>query len=489
MKTRIFLAAVSLGLTGCTVGPNYGGPPSVVASSNAFHRAGDLGNAVSSGPMLAQWWTSLDDSELNHLEDQALAGSPDLAAAEARLRQSRAGLSGARANLYPTTGTSTTYLHVNGGPAALISSIGGSSASASGASSGAATTTTSPADASAGLYSANFDATWEVDLFGGTRRAIEGARDQAEAAEAQVQDARVTLTAEVAQAYVQLRDLQHRLSLAQANANAEQSLLDLTQKRRNGGTASDLDVERLTTQLETTQAQVTPLQAQISEQLDRLAVLTGQAPGALDTELQTAAPVPLPPAQVSVGDPTSLLQRRPDIRAAERQLASQTAAIGQQQAGYFPKLTLLGTLGWSSPKLGNLFDSDNRSSIQAPLLQWTPFDFGRTRAKVDQARAGRDEAEANYRKAVLGALQDAETSLSRYGRQRDALNDQLRVEASADRAARLTGIRVQGGTATTLDELDAERNRIQAQDGASEAQAQLTQDFIALQKSLGLGWQ
>jgi len=480
MKKSLLLAFLAL-LTGCTVGPNYGGPPRVVADTPAFHRAADLG---ATGPVLAQWWTALNDAELDRLETLALAGSPDLAIAEARLRQSRAGLGAARANLLPTTGTSTAYVHVNGGPAALISSLGGSSSSAS--SSGAQS---SPADASAGLYSANFDAIWEIDLFGGTRRTIEGARDQADAAQAQVQDARVTLTAEVAEAYVQLRDLQHRLALAQDNARTEQDMLSLTQKRRQGGTASDLDVERLTTQLETTRAQVTPLQAQISEQQDRLAVLTGQAPGALDRELQAEAPVPVPPAQVAIGDPAALLQRRPDIRAAERQLAAATAQVGQKEAAYFPKLTLLGTLGWSSPKLGNLFDGDNRSSIQAPLLQWTPFDFGRTRASVDQAKARRDEAEATYRKTVLAALQDAETSVSRYGRQRDALNDQLRVQASADRAAQLTGLKVTGGTATTLDELDAERNRLQAQDNASQAQALLTQDYITLQKSLGLGWQ
>ncbi len=487
MKLSNLLAFTALAATasGCTVGPNYGGPPSVVSSATAFHRAGDLGTAASQGPLLAKWWTALNDAELDHIEDLALAGSPDLAMAEARLRESRAGLSSARANQLPTTGTSTTYLHVNGAPAALFSSLGGSSAS----SSASASSTASPADASAGLYSVNFDATWEVDLFGGTRRAVEGARDQAQAAQAQVQDARVTLTAEVAQSYVQLRDLQHRLALAQANADTEQQMVTLTLKRRNGGTADDLDVQQLTTQLETTRAQVTPLQAQITEQLDSLAVLTGQAPGALDAELTTAAPVPTPPAQVAVGDPTTLLQRRPDIRVAERQLAAQTATIGQKEADYFPKLTLLGTLGWTSPNTSTLFDTANRSSIQAPLLQWTPFDFGRTKASVTQAKASRDEAEAQYRKTVLSALQDAETSLSRYGRQRDSLNDQLRVQASADHAAQLTGIKQQGGTATTLDVLDAERSRIQAQDSASQAQAMLTQDYISLQKSLGLGWQ
>ena len=485
MNKRLSVLVLATGLSACTVGPNYAGPPTV-ATETAFHRAGDL----PAGPPLARWWLTLNDAELNRLEDAALSGSPTVAAAEARLRQSRAGLNAARANLWPTTGTSAAYVHADGLGSALGALSGGQS-SGSQTSSGAGSSASASGSGSKDLelYSANFDAIWEVDLFGGTRRAIEGARDESEAAQAQLDDARVTLTAEVAQAYVQLRDLQQRLALAKENTDLESHTLDLTRVRRNGGTASDLDVERLTTLLETTRATIVPLQAQLAEQFDRLAVLTGQVPGALDKELGTQQPVPLPPATVQVGDPTSLLQRRPDIRAAERKLAQQTAAIGQQKANLFPKLTLIGTLGYGSTKLSTLFDNDNRSSIQAPLLQWTPFDFGRTHAAITRAEAARDEAEANYRQTVLAALQDAETSLSRYGRQRDAVADQARVEASASRAAQLTDIKVRGGTATTIDQLDAERSRIEAQSSASEAAAQLTQDYIALQKSLGLGWQ
>ena len=476
MTKNLSVLTLAAALSACTVGPNYAGPPAI-ATAPAFHRAEDL----PAGPPLARWWLALNDAELNRLEDAALSGSPTVTAAEARLRQSRAGLNTARANLWPTTGTSAAYVHADGLGSALGALSGGqssdsqSSADASGSSASASSSGSKALE----LYSANFDAIWEVDLFGGTRRAIEGARDESEAAQAQLDDARVTLTAEVAQAYVQLRDLQHRLALARENTDLETRTLDLTRVRRNGGTASDLDVERLTTQLETTRATVVPLQAQLAEQFDRLAVLTGQVPGALDTELATAQPVPLPPTAVPVGDPTSLLQRRPDIRAAERTLARQTAAIGQQKANLFPKLTLIGTLGYGSTRLSNLFDNDNRSSIQAPLLQWTPFDFGRTHAAIRRAEAVRDEAEANYRQTVLAALQDAETSLSRYGRQRDAVADQTRVEASANRAAQLTDIKVRGGTATTIEQLDAERSRIEAQSSASEASAQLTQDNIA----------
>lgn len=485
MKKSLLLCFMAL--AGCTVGPNYGGPPKV-ADTSAFRRADTMTTAAAPP---AKWWAQLNDAELNTLEDAALTNSPTLAAAEARLRQSRAQLAGSRANGLPNTGLTAAYVHAEGLGKALGGLSGGAAGGASSSSASASSSSAAPASGSSdvSLYNVSFDATWEVDLFGANRRANEAARAGAEAADAQVADAQVSLTAEVAQAYVQLRDLQQRLLLAKDNVALEQKTLDLTTARRKGGTASDLDVERLTTQLETTRADIVPLSAQISEQLDRLALLTGRTPGSLDTELSTSTPVPLPPASVAVGDPTALLQRRPDIRTAERRLAQATATIGQREAAQFPKLTLIGTIGYGSTKLSDLFDSNNRTALEAPLLQWTPFDFGRNRAAINQAEAARDEAEANYRQAVLAALQDAESSLSRFGAQRNALSDQLRVQASANRAAQLTQVKMQGGTATTIDTLDAERNRIQAQSSVTEANAQLTQDFISLQKSLGLGWQ
>jgi outer membrane protein TolC len=183
-----------------------------------------------------------------------------------------------------------------------------------------------------------------------------------------------------------------------------------------------------------------------------------------------------------------LLKRRPDVRAAERAIKQKTALIGQRTADLFPKVTLLGEVGYGSSQLSTLLSSNAFSYAAAPILQWSPLDFGRTRARIDEAKGERDEALGQYRKTVLGALRDAETALETYGRQRDELKSLDAVQASADRAARLTTLRAQGGTATILDELQAESSRVNAQSNASQARAQLTEDFISLQKSLGLGW-
>ena len=216
--------------------------------------------------------------------------------------------------------------------------------------------------------------------------------------------------------------------------------------------------------------------------------LTGRSPGELDAALTQAA-LPLPPEMVAVGDPASLLRRRPDIRAAERQIAAENATIGQHVADYFPKLELFGNLGFASTDVGQLVSGGSFAAVAAPLLQWKPFDFGRTGAAVEQARAGRDEAVANYRSTVLKALNDAETTLSQYGNQRRDVAGLERVLASANHAAALTRARYLGGTATLIDTLDTERQRVQAEQAIAQAQTALTQDFIALQKSLGLGWQ
>ncbi len=296
------------------------------------------------------------------------------------------------------------------------------------------------------LYTAGFDATWEIDLFGGTRRAIEAASAQAEAVDADLADTQVSIAAEVANAYVDLRDQQQRLALSQRTAELQQQQLDLTQQRRGRGVAADADIERLTTQVENTRASLIPLDAQVTESLDRLATLTGRAPGALDAQLSGANPaLPSLPASVPIGDPATLLKQRPDMRAAERRLASSNAQIGEHVADYFPKVTLLGDLGFSAADPGHLFRKQNWTWVGAPYLQWNLFDFGRTRGAVRAAEASRDEAEANYTKAVLGALQDANTALSRYGHQRDHVVALDKVQTSAVHSATLMDQRYRAG--------------------------------------------
>ena len=467
MSSRIYWLAFggALIMAGCKVGPNYQGAPKVAPNATqaaAFTRAPP--GVTATTPVLAKWWEALGDPQLNQLIESALEHSPDIRAAQARLRQSRAGLRQQQRNQLPKSSGSAAFLHAH-----LPSTPLGLS--------------------SADVYNIGFDATWEVDLFGGTRRAIEAASAEAQAVDADLADTHVQLSAEIAQAYVELRDQQQRLALIRKSADLEEQILTLTQQRRAQGVASDLDVERIRTQVENTKQTLIPLDAQISESLDQLAALTGREPGALDAVLTAASPLPKLPETVAVADPGALLKQRPDIRAAEWRLVSSNAQIGEHEADWFPKLTLIGDLGFSSTTPGHLLRSGNFMWIGAPLLQWNALDFGRTKAKVDQARAGFEEQEAKYESTVLGALRDANVALSRYGHQRDNVLSLRNVEESATHAAVLTQQRYRAGTTSALDWLDAERTRFSAEQNRIAGDAELIKDYVALQKSLGLGWQ
>lgn len=456
------LAAAPL-LAGCVVGPDYQRPEVApqAARQIAFHRAGDLTAAAP----VQQWWRALGDPQLDQLINAALASSPDVEIARARIVQARSGLGKAKADRLPTTGARAGYVRVDGLGELL-----------------------DQGDGALEVYSASFDASWELDLFGGKVRAAQAAGAKLEAEQAAMDGAVVSLEAEVAQAYVQLRQLQQRQLLSRRNAELEARLLEMTRLRVAGGTASQLDIERLDNQLQSTRADLVPLAAQIDEQMDRLAILTGQEPGALDADLAAAAAIPAPPAVVTVGDPAALLRRRPDIRKAERALAQSNAVVGQRIADQFPKVSLMGLLGYSSSEVTQVLDGPPLQAL-TPSLQWSPFDFGRNRARVGEARGAQDEALAQYRKTVLAALQDAESSLSRYGRQRESIDSLKAVQASADRSSALQARRQAGGAASAFDVVNADRQRIQAQIAVSDAKAGLTRSYIALQKSLGLGWE
>ncbi len=464
-------------LTACTVGPNYAGPPDAAphaSKSGRFARA-DEGVTTTAQPGVAHWWEELGDPTLNTLEQRALAANPDLAGAEARLRQARASLREQKANLLPKADATALYAHARF-PGLNLDNSGSGSDSGSGGSS------------ALDLYNLGFDASWEVDLFGGQRRAIEAARATAESAQANLADTQVSLTAELAQAYLNLRDRQHRIVLnTQAIARQEQ-MLALTRQRFASGTASRLDVERLSQQLDSTRADTTPLSAERDAYLDEIATITGDEPGDLDTTLTPIQPIPLPPAQVSIGDPAAMLQRRPDIRAAERTLAADTAKIGQAEAGRFPRLSIMGIIGVGGTSPADLTHLDDFTALIAPQLSWSFLDFGRNKAKVLQAQGVRDEAEAKYRSTVLAALRDANDSLSRFRARRITVATLARAKASADMSASLAEQRYRAGTSTLIDLLDAQRQQIDATQNLSNAQAALTGDFVSIQKALGLGW-
>jgi outer membrane protein, multidrug efflux system len=468
-------------LASCMVGPNYKGAPTVLTADAGFKRAD--GHSEATEPA-AQWWTQLNDDELNRLMQAALAASPSVAVAQARLRESRAALRASRANELPNTGVSAAYVRIHNFSTLLGGGQSGSGTGGTGSASGGSGSGSSDLN----LYDIGFDATWEIDFFGAKRRAAEQAAAAAQGARASLADVTVSLTAEVGQAYVELRHSQQRLALTERNIDIERQLLQLMQIRQRAGSATELDVARLTNQVDTTRSTLGALHAASAQQMDRLAMLTGREPGALDDQLTQEAAIPAPPEKVAIGDPASLLRRRPDIAGAERRLAQQNAAIGANEAALFPKVTLLGDVGFASLTPAGLFNSGNFTYVAAPVLQWTPWDFGRTQAKISQAKAGRDEAEADYRRTVLAALDDAETALAQFGQQRETVQQLAQALASAERVYTLTEVRLRGGTASTTDVLDADTQRLQAELSYQQALAQLSEDFIGLEKSLGLGW-
>jgi NodT family efflux transporter outer membrane factor (OMF) lipoprotein len=460
-------------LGACTVGPNYHKPPAVGSDAIArgtFARASDP--SIIAAPGLARWWVSLNDPTLTALIDDALAHSPNIDIAQARIRAANAQLKSQQAGGLPKVSASATYLNAR----LPGTSLGGSGSGDGGGSS------------SLEFYNLGGTASWEPDLFGGTRRGIEQARATVGARFADLADAQVSLSAQVAQAYVNLRDVQERARLNAQSSGLQRQALALTRQRFDAGTASALDVDRLQTQLQNTDAQNIPLAAQIDEYRNQLAVLTGREPGALDATLAGAVAVPLPPAQVPIGDPASLIAHRPDIRSAERALAASTAGIGVNKAKLFPSIQFLGLFGLGGTSAGDIFDIGKLTTLVSPMLSWSVLDFGKNRAAVRQSEAQRDEAEAKYRQTVLAALQDAETSLSRFGNVRLQLVQLSQAEATAARSAALNHQRMMAGTSTLIDQLDIERQRLTAAIAVAQAKAQLTNSYIAVHKAIGLGW-
>ncbi|MCW1384142.1 efflux transporter outer membrane subunit [Novosphingobium sp. KCTC 2891] len=473
-KTALTLApalVAGLLLSACTtVGPNYTGAPDVAsnaASRGAFLRADAAARAEAPA---ASWWQALGDPVLDGLIADALAGSPNVAIANARIAQARAGLAANRTAILPSVNVSAAapYFNVPGG---LFSSNGQSGGRDS-----------------VNVYNVGFDSSWEIDLFGGTRRKIEAASARADAAEAGLADAQVTLSAEIARAYVALRARQAVLSVLDRQAAIDDQLVQLAQARLSGGTAPEQPLNEARGQRAQTEGDRAKARADVTVLADQLAVLTGREPGTLDSLIASPGPVPLPPESVAVGDPALLLRSRPDVRIAERQLAAANADVGVQIANRFPKISFLGLLGLGGQNIGDIFDPSKIIGLAVPQLKWSLFDGGRTEAQIRNAKGAYAEAEATYRARVLGALQDAETSLTRFGGQRITFAKALEGQGQAARSASLQQQRAQAGTIGRSDALTAERQALQAQLAAVSARADLTTGFIAVEKSLGLGW-
>ncbi|QYM78901.1 TolC family protein [Horticoccus luteus] len=535
-KFSLTVAAL-LFAAGCTVGPNYHAPQTKMA--DAFTPTKIVGVADAAGTVVPgedavqRWWLTFHDPELTGLIERAVAGNRNLRLAASRVRVARLQRATIYAGALPGVdvsgginrghGSKNVTLPFGGGsggggggsaaPAAETRSVraerdapmasaGPGGGGAAGAAGGAAasgggqpagpqsplgegglpgTTTT--------LYQAGFDATWEIDFFGGTRRALEAGDALVAAAEEQRRAVQVSLLAEVAETYLQLRATQQRLQLARAGLAAAQGTLRIVEAKKKHGLATDLDVAQHTAEVATTAAALPPLEAAAQVATHALATLMGEPPSALDDELADVTPGPAIPAEVPVGVPSDLLRRRPDIRAAERQVAAATAEVGVAQADLFPHFSLTGAFGFDSSQPRDLSKWSSHYYSIIPGVRWPILDWGRARGAVKVQDEQQRQALTQYELAVQQALQDVADALVRYDAARGQRVALAEADAAAQRTFALAQHRFAHGLVDSLVVLEAQRSRLRAQDALAQGDAAVRTQLVALYKALGGGWE
>ncbi len=468
----LLLTSLTIWAGGCTVGPNYHQP----AVSAPACWGEPLNGGETGGPAaVTDWWKNFRDPELDSLISRAAQSNLDLKIAQARVREARAECGIAVGNLWPTVDASGSYARQRESQSQPL--VGPGDRLPPGI----------PFENN--YYQSGFDASWEIDVFGGKRRAVESAKAQVAAAQFGERDVLVTLLGDVARNYVEARGYQRQLEIARENIRAQEQSLALTQNRYTNGLANNLDVQQAATLLATTRANVPTLETALQASIHRLGVLLGQPPEALQTELSSVAPIPAAPPTVPVGLPSELLLRRPDVRLAERQLAAATANIGVAKADLFPKFYLTGVAGFQSVSASDWFNASSRFWSAGPTVQWNIFDAGRIRANIKVQNARQEQALANYEQTALSAFEDVENALVAYAKEqvrRRSLEDA--VESSQE-SLRLANQLYANGLSDFINVLDAERSLYHAQDALVQSDRSVTTDLIALYKSLGGGWE
>jgi outer membrane protein, multidrug efflux system len=468
-----------VGIVGCSVGPNYQMPDLRIPTT--WSEAPQ--NGVTTQPLqITRWWTTFKDPVLESLIARAVQSNLDLRTAAARVREARAQRGVVAADLWPSINASGLYTRSRLSENALSRQGGpGNSNTAAGS--------IPSGKLESDLFQAGFDASWEIDLFGGVRRSIEATDADLAASQEDLRNTLVSLLAEIARNYVEVRGFQRRLAIAQDNIRSQQETLELTRARFEAGLTSQLDVVQAASQLATTQAQVPTLETSLKQGIHRLGVLLGQEPGALLTELSAAAPIPTGPPSVPVGLPSDLLRRRPDVRRAERQLAAATARIGVAVADLFPKLSLTGSLGLQSVNLADLPQGASRFWSIGPTLSWPIFDAGRIRANIAVQDARTAQQLSTYEQTVLTSLEEVENALVAYSREqmrRDKLAEA--VEAN-QRAVELANELYTRGLGDFLNVLESQRALFASQSDLVQSEATVSTNVVALYKALGGGWE
>jgi len=462
-KITVLTALTAAILVGCTVGPNYKAPE--FTPPDHFAAAPTTQPAAS-----VAWWTLFNDATLNQVIAQARRANLDLKAAEARVREARAQRGVVASQYYPEVNGVANYTRQRNSKGLATGNIPGI-----------------PLEQD--LFAAGFDASWEIDVFGGTRRAVEAADADIQSAIADRNDVLLSLFGDIARNYMDLRGAQRQIHIADENAKSQTQTLDLTRAKVRAGLANDLDVARQEAQVASTLAQIPSLQTRAAADIHALAVLTGQTPESLDQLLGPPADLPQAPPSVPVGIPSDLLRRRPDVRRAERNLAAATARIGVATADLYPKFNITGQLGYEANKFSNWTNASSLFWNIVPGVSVPLFNAGRLKSNVAVERARTDQAVANYEKTVLTSLEEVEDALMAYQKEFIRRQELANAVAANQRSVALSQQLYQQGLRDFLNVLDAQRELYASQDALALSDTQVSANAVALFKALGGGWE
>ncbi len=466
----VALVAVCLGVTllgGCMVGPNFH-PPQPTTVPNAWVGVEKTPTApfiaTTAQSELTQWWMQFEDPTLTMLVDEALKANLNLRIAETRLREARATRGVVAGGLWPMVTASGGYQRYH-------------------------TAGVTPGNQALNLYQAGFDAVWELDLFGGQRRNVESADANIQAAIENIRDAQVSLIAEVALNYIQLRGYQQEIVIAQNNLKSQEHTADIVHRNFKVGFASGLDAANADSDVATTESQIPVFESEARQSIYALSVLLARPPGDLVSQLSPSANLPRVPMQVPVGLPSDLLRRRPDIREAEAQLHAATAQIGVAVADFFPTFSLTGSLNWSSNVLRSMWNNANRSFAVGPSVTWPLFQGGAIVSNVHLQEALRDESFITYQQTVLAAFQDVENALIAFAKEQQhykLLNDAVLANR---KAVDLSSQLYIAGLTDFLNVEIAQRTLYSSEDALVQSETNIITDLTALYKALGGGWE
>lgn len=480
MRSPIYSLGVFV-LYGCATAPGYRSP--AVQAPASYREIADSARvtprsyvAVASSPMSAasasdrpavstDYWEKLGDTTLSRLVGEVLRTNLDVRGARARVSAARSDRVRTALNLTPSATVAAGYSRQRLSSATFPGFSG--------------------VFPDQNVWDAGVNASWDLDIFGQIRHSVQAQGAFEGVAEENLRDAQVSLTAEVARAYFELRGAQEQLQVAGQNAENQRRTFEVTKQRLDAGRGTAFDTERAQAQLSSTLASIPLREAQVAAAQYRIGALVGRSPTEVARELEQAAPLPSLPDVTSIENPEVVVRSRPDVAAAERQTAAQGALVGAAKASYLPRLSIGGSAGYSAPEFNTVGNQSSIRYVVGPVITWPGLNLGRVKAEVDAAAAREDAARAQYNQVVLAAMQDVETSLSRYRAARVRVERLQDASAASERAAELARLRFSEGITDFLQVLDAERTELEAQDQLAQGRIDAATAYAALYRAVG----